>query len=80
MERAVPFLSRLEQLQPGSGKQCLCDYMTDVAKVCLCENLRSQASCFISDLLQIKDDLEPCLAVFLQSTGKVSIFLLTFVF
>lgn len=33
VERVVPFISRLEELQLGGGRQCLLDYMTSVAKV-----------------------------------------------
>ena len=33
LERVVPFLSRLDKLQPGTGKQCLVEYMITAAKV-----------------------------------------------
>ena len=33
VERVVPFVSRLEELQSGSGRQCLSEYMLSIAKV-----------------------------------------------
>ena len=33
VERVVPFITRLEELQSGSGRQCLSEYMTTIAKV-----------------------------------------------
>ena len=33
VEKVVPFLSRLDKLHPGTGKQCLADYLTTLAKV-----------------------------------------------
>ena len=39
VEMVVPFLSRLDELHPGTGRQCLSDYLTTLAKVngmCMC--------------------------------------------
>lgn len=33
VERVVPFIAQLEDLQSGSGRQCLSEYMLSIAKV-----------------------------------------------